>query len=56
MFLFEEKEEEELDLEKFCPEKQKGERELDLKKFVQVEKEKDSKTKQVRRGVWSPVH
>ena len=31
MFLFEEKGGEELDLEHFCPEKQKGERELDLK-------------------------
>ena len=31
LFLSEEKREEELDLKKFCPKKQKGERELDLK-------------------------
>ena len=31
IFLSEEKREEELDLENFCPKKQKGERELDLK-------------------------
>ena len=30
-FLSEEKRQEKLDLENFCPEKQKGERELDLK-------------------------
>ena len=34
IFLSEEKREEVLDLENFCPRKQKGERELDLKKFV----------------------
>ena len=31
IFLSEEKREEELDLENFCPKRQKGERELDLK-------------------------
>ena len=31
IFFSEKKREEELDLENFCPEKQKGERELDLK-------------------------
>ena len=31
IFLSEEMREEELDLEKFCPERQNGERELDLK-------------------------
>ena len=55
IFLSEEKREEELDLENFCPKKEKGERELDLKKFVQVKKEKESKVKQVRRGVRSPI-
>ena len=43
IFLSEEKTEEELDLENFCPKNQKGERELDLKKFVQVKREKESK-------------
>ena len=55
IFLSEEKREEELDSENFCPKNQKGERELDLKKFVQVKSEKESKVKQVRRGVRSPV-
>ena len=38
MFLSEEKKEERLDLENFCPKNQKGERELDLKNFVQVKR------------------
>ena len=37
--LYEGKKEEELDLENFCPKKQKEERELDLKKFVEVKRE-----------------
>ena len=55
IFLSEEKREEELDLENFCPNKLKGERELDLEEFVQVKREKESKVKQVRRGVRSAV-
>ena len=55
IFLSEEKREGELDSVNFCPKNQKGERELDLKKFVQVKSEKESKVKQVRRGVRSPV-
>ena len=43
IFLSDEKREEELDLENFYPKRQKGEREL------------ESKLKQVRRGVRSPV-
>ena len=39
IILSEEKEEEKLDLEKFCPKEQKGERELGLKQFVQVKGE-----------------
>ena len=54
-FFSEDKREEELDLENFRPKKQKGERELDLKLFVQVKREKESKVKQVRRRVRSPV-
>ena len=55
LFLSEEKREKELDLENFCPKKQKEERELHLKQIVQVKEEKESKVKQVRRGVRSPV-
>ena len=55
IFLSKERREEELDFENFCPKKQKGERELDLKSFVQLKREKESKVKQVRRGVRSPV-
>ena len=55
IFLSEERREEELDLENFCPKMQMGERELDLEYIVQVKREKESKVRQVRRGVRSPV-
>ena len=55
IFSSEGKREEELDLENFCPKRQKGERELDLKYFVQVKRETESKVRQVRRRVRCPV-
>ena len=52
IFLSEEKKEEKLNLEIFCPKKRKG---VGLKLICPSEREKEGKVEEVRRGVRSPV-
>ena len=53
IFLSQEKREEKLDLENFCPKNAKGKKGIELKIICPSKREKESKVKQVRIGVES---
>ena len=55
LFLSEEEREEKLDLENFLSEKAKGKKGVGLKRICPGKREEESKVKQVRRAVRSPV-